>query len=483
VRLIRLAATAALLTLAIAGTADGRRAEVGHEAKQLVVPGSTQGESRKVTVHLWYPAAKQALRRAPRTIYTSRLHGERLPEPWEPLSWSVRAKLARETRAIERREKPLPVIVFSHGSVNDPIDYAHTLEQLAAEGFLVAAPSHVNNTQDDVRVDFINGRAGSRLFGCLDGLDPPCSRTNLARSMDDRVRDIAAILDALPDWFGRRVDAGQAGVLGHSRGTVTALTAAGGSGTWNVSPEGRVKAIMGMAIGNRTVTSGANLGAVTVPAVLVAGGKDANSTPDVSEDAYDTITSANKLIVRLPDAVHRSFDSTYCAQLQSAGAAFDTNHDGEVEGAELTNPRPILDRHTLELIAAAPPTGISGKAVHYCAREFFTQPVDIRQLVATVDGAEYTCAGRQCVPVTTPPTPCVTTKLPCTGLDTDEVADGMAQLAAAFFGRTLRGDDGRKTGRWLSPAWLVDHVPMVGSAEAAFTRAPVAATAPSARAR
>ena len=39
--------------------------------------------------------------------------------------------------------------------MNDPIDYAYTLELIASEGFVVAAPYHVNNTQDDVRIDYI----------------------------------------------------------------------------------------------------------------------------------------------------------------------------------------------------------------------------------------------------------------------------------------------------------------------------------------
>ena len=46
--------------------------------------------------------------------------------------------------------------------MNDPIDYAHTLELIAAAGFVVAAPYHVNNTQDDVRIDYINQQAGTR---------------------------------------------------------------------------------------------------------------------------------------------------------------------------------------------------------------------------------------------------------------------------------------------------------------------------------
>jgi predicted dienelactone hydrolase len=471
----------AALALTIAGSAYAHppAAKVGHRVEHLVVPGSTAGESRHVTVHLWYPADDRAFARADDAVYTSRLHGEDLiPTLWDALSWSVSAELARDTDAIDRHGKRFPAIVFSHGSVNDPIDYAHTLERIAGEGFVVAAPYHVNNTQDDVRVDFINTRAnalepGLRLFDCLDGQPSPCSRANLARSMDDRVRDITAITDALRGWFGARVDARHVGVLGHSRGTVTALAAAGGSTTWGFEPQRRLtkrlKAVMGMAIGIQAVTFGADVADVEVPALLVAGGKDTNSAQSVSEQAFDAITSDDKLFVGLPLATHRSFDSTYCAQLQSAASAFDADHDGVVEASELTNQRPILDRHTVGLIAASAPNFISGKAVHYCARTFITQPVDIQRVVADTFNAEYACDATSCrivPPVTGPAGVCVSADIPCTGLDTEEVKDGMAKLAAAFFRSALgRGADSRPN-RWLSPAWLVEHVRMVGTAEA-----------------
>ena len=69
------------------------------------------------------------------------------------------AEIAREA-AIAQQGKPYPVIVFSTGNQNDPIDYGYTLELIAAAGFVVAAPSHANNTADDVRIDFINAQAG-----------------------------------------------------------------------------------------------------------------------------------------------------------------------------------------------------------------------------------------------------------------------------------------------------------------------------------
>jgi hypothetical protein len=104
------------------------------------------------------------------------LHGKELyPDLWDPLSWTIEAEIAREGAAIDPEGGPFPVIVFSHGSTNDPIDYAHTLELIAAGGFVVAAPSHTNNTQDDARIDFINRQAEAQdpprppLFTCNDG--------------------------------------------------------------------------------------------------------------------------------------------------------------------------------------------------------------------------------------------------------------------------------------------------------------------------
>jgi predicted dienelactone hydrolase len=471
-RIIRFAALVVALTVGTAIPAFAKEPMVGHRVETLVVPGSATGSVRPVKVHLWYPADRRSLSKAPTTEYTSGLHGKPLPQLGHPLAWRVKAEIARETDAIDRHGKPLPVIVFSHGSMNDPIDYAHTLELIAAEGFVVAAPYHVNNTQDDVRMDFINIEAlrvtGSPLFSkCGDGLDwgpsSPCSRASVPTSMQERVRDVSYILNALPGWFGARVDASRAGVMGHSRGTVTALAAAGGSTIWGFpEPDPRVKAIMGLAIGAEAITNSVDLADVTVPTVLVAGGLDRNSSQAVSENAFKAIKSADKLFVGIPNAVHRSFDSTYCAQLQSAGAPADADHDGVVEAEELPPNSPaILDLHTVRLIAASPPLGNSGKAVHYCASKFFTSPVDIRKLVASTANSEFP-------PAVGPTSVCLSTSIPCTGLETDEVNEGVKEIAVAFFDTALKrdGNDGIHFTRYLAPKWLMKHVPMVGSAYA-----------------
>ena len=140
------------------------------------VPGiRRQARAGQVDVHLWYPADQQGL---------SDSAQDRLPVGAVRPNRSAAvgpAFLAGRGRDRARRRadrsataKPFPVIVFSHGSTNDPIDYAHTLELIAGAGFVVAAPYHVNNTQDDARIDYINQRSSARsaqpaAVQCSDG--------------------------------------------------------------------------------------------------------------------------------------------------------------------------------------------------------------------------------------------------------------------------------------------------------------------------
>ena len=280
--------------------------------------------------------------------------------------------------------------------------------------------------------------------------------------MEDRVRDISHTLDNLPDWFGDRVDVSRVGVMGHSRGTVTALAAAGGSemGTdktlpWGFRAEPRVDAVMGLAIGGRAVTLGADLADVKVPTLLVAGQLDLNSTPDVSEKAFATISSTEKAYVPITNAVHRSFDSTYCDQLKSAGAiiqAAGTNSYGEQKAP--------LDWHTVRLIGTSFPGGLSGVAHQYCSADTFSNP-DLTGLMTSFNGLQYVDGqGRP-----TGKTFTFDPGAPTTGLETDEVKDGVKQLAVTFFGTVLKrvGNDGPHFTQFLAPKWLEKHEPMVDS--------------------
>jgi hypothetical protein len=235
--------------------------------------------------------------------------------------------------------------------------------------------------------------------------------------MADRVKDVSAVLDALPGWFGARVDAAKAGMLGHSRGTVTALAAAGGSGPWfagtqcqatqtrcwPLDPEPRIQAVMGMAIGMAAVTRGADVKAVKVPTLLVGGGRDLMSPLAVSATAIADMPSVDKRLVTLTDAVHRAFDSTYCDQLQAAGTI------------AKADAKAILDRHTFDRIATSPN---SGNAPDYCA---FAGFAGITDLVDTATGVANTAAN-----------------VPRFGLETDAVKTQMVELAVPFFEAKLQ---------------------------------------------
>jgi hypothetical protein len=278
-----------------------------------------------------------------------------------------------------------------------------------------------------------------------------CNKNNIPTSMRDRARDISAVLDRLPGWFGGRVDNSRAGLAGHSRGTVSALVAAGGSSAWGIDREPRVKAIMGFGIGAPNVTTMANLASVTVPALFVYGAEDDNppeqggttatGVADVVDLAHNTIQSADKRVLAVADAVHRSFGSTYCEQLQSSAAAFDADGDGTVEAGltggpnETVNARKVLDRFTVSIVAASIPMFQSGKAAHYCAHSYFTGPVNIEQMVASITNSEYACsvlegtvrctvAPRSGQPQGPDTGRCATVvfTVPCTGLDSPSCA-------------------------------------------------------------
>jgi predicted dienelactone hydrolase len=352
-------------------------------------------------------------------MYTSRLNGVRLLPQWTPLSW-VTASIAFEDARVAEGDDGFPAIIFSHGNGNNGFDHAYMLEALASYGYVVAAPDHLNNTQDDVRIDFVNDLARRTVIPCLDGLPSPCSRTNVPKSMIDRFNDVEAVLTNLPTWFGRRVDMERVGIMGHSRGTVTSLSLAGGSTAWGFAKEEKIKAVMGLSIGARQITLGVDLQKVTVPTLLVGGTLDKTGPLAVSQTAIDMITTppSDKQLVVIEDAVHRHFDSAYCAQMQSSGAI-----------AQAPNSAAVLDSQTLSQILHNPNAPLSGDAKDFCGFDAFTTPTDITPLVKTITGSDIKLLNSHGL-------------IPTHGLTTDMVKDKVIGLAVAFFGRVLNRTDG-----------------------------------------
>jgi hypothetical protein len=150
---------------------------------------------------------------------------------------------------------------------------------------------------------------------------------------------------------------------------------------------------------------------VTVPTLLLSGTLDQTSPTTVSQFALDQMTSisnTDKNLILIQNAEHRTFDSTYCDQVQAAGAQY------EALG------RPLDYQTVTQIVAPSGASALSGNPMEFCNQNTFTHPVDIRPLVTSLTGFDFD-----------------TQHVPTTGLETDAVAEQVAGLAAAFFGRTL----------------------------------------------
>jgi hypothetical protein len=370
------ASAAAENTSANAG--DWGKHEVGSTVAHIELKG-TVGERRPMDVLLWYPADKQAYKSAPTTLYGSRLNGVPVidpnnPDRWVPMSFVVAADRARDSVPVDQGGPSLPLIVFSHPAASDPQNAAFTLERLASHGFIVAAPWHNGDTQDEQRIDIINTRAGKKILSCFDAGPSPCL-DGLQKTVQNRALDVAAVLDNITSIFGDRVNTEHVGLLGQSRGSLTALMAGGGSTTWNIKAEPRIDAIMMLTIAMRSATFTANLNKITLPSLFVTSKADRNNPMPIAVDAFNTIPSEQKALVVLERGEHGVYSINRCAQMQAAGAVF------QVE------PRAIGEQLTLENILLS---ANSGTSIDYCLFESFTQPVDIRPTVEAITGIDVT---------------------------------------------------------------------------------------------
>jgi len=420
------AANTAVNTAANAG--DWGKFEVGSTVVHIELKG-TAGERRPMDVLLWYPADKQAYQSAPTTLYASRLNGVPLidpsnPERWVPMSFVVVAERAKNSVPVDQGGPAFPFIIFSHPAASDPTNAAPTLERLASHGFIVAAPWHNGDTQDEVRIDTINQLAGTKIVPCFDGGPSPCV-DGLQKTVQNRALDVAALLDNLASIFGDRVDTERVGLLGQSRGSLTALMAAGGSTTWGIKPEPRIDAIMTLTIAVRSATFNANLNQITIPSLMVTSKADRNTPMAIAVDAFNVIPSEQKGLVVLERGEHAVYSTNRCAQMQATGAIV------------MANPRAIGEQLAFENIILSPN---SGTPIDYCLFDSFVNPVDIRPLVGAMTGIDVT-------PNNVP-----------RDLDTVTAMRLVLELATTFFDATLvkKGQPGVHFKQYMSPKFLME---------------------------
>jgi hypothetical protein len=246
--------------------------------------------------------------------------------------------------------------------------------------------------------------------------------------MANRIRDIGGIIDSLPGRLDDRVDIGRVAVMGHSRGSGTALMSAGGSASWGIPRDQRVRAIIGLAATVPEIVANIDVGTIAVPTLLLAAELDANTPSAISEGIYgDLSENTERAYVVLADTVHRSFASAFCRQMEAAGtvgvergllAAWIKFFRDRV----LPAPPAILDLHLLVSVLDSPE---NGSTVDYCTYDAFTDPADITPIVEGI----------------IPAFDVTESSVPRLGVSSNDVHRLVAELSVRFLKATLAPQD------------------------------------------
>ena len=201
---------------------------------------TTTGQPRTLRTIIWYPADESA---------------KKQPEDLM-LKGVIDAKVTKDDR-------PLPIIMFSHGSGGTPYQSIYYTRHLASHGFVVVAPPHPGNTTAD----------------CLPCTDP----AGLVDSFLNRPDDITFVLDGLlarsaepGSLFYDALDAGRVGMSGHSFGALDTLRLAGS--------DSRFSAALAMAPFGRRGVVPSRID-IEVPTMIMGGGLD-KITPLEEQKAY-----------------------------------------------------------------------------------------------------------------------------------------------------------------------------------------------------
>ena len=435
---ITLAAWLMMPDLSAANTnsaSDWGQFEVGFKEIDLSLTGSL-GEARPLHLMVWYPADVKDYRSGSAAYYRPLLYGVPLvPGKWDAMTLQIQAERARDSVSVDRTGPTFPLLIFSPANAGDPHNYAFTEERLASHGYVVVGPFHNADNQDDRRIDLINQQARTTLLKCLDGQAGPCIDA-MPKSMTNRQLDLVKIIDSNGIYLGNRVDVSRVGVIGQSRGSMTALAAAGGSALWAITPDPRILGVMTLATGSTANMASVNMEQITVPTLMVVGTKDGMNPFFIAQASFERIPeSTPKALVIIEGAHHRVYGDTYCAQAQIAAAI------------SQSNPLAILEDDVMFNLYRAAPN--SGSPLDWCTYDTFVNPVDVAAFTSAY-------AGKPVTPTTVP-----------TSLESTEMMRLTTELAITFFDTVLdkNTNDGLHFTRYLSPKFLLHHEGHVYSAE------------------
>lgn len=249
---------ALLLILALAAPAAAKP-PIGVTTRSFAKLSVTTGAPRILDTVVWYPAVA----------------GTGTPE-----------SLGRRDASVRRGRFPL--IVFSHGACGRNTSATYLMQALAADGFVVAAPSHPGHTDDDGR---------------------DVCRANRIDTFRNRVPDVQFVVDGMlaldaerGSPFARRLRREAIGVAGLSFGGFTALLAG--------QREPRLRAVLSLVPGGIAALDAGDL----APPTLVIGAENDHSVGfPASEEAYARLAGP-RFLVKLLGGDHLSVTDD-CAPL------------------------------------------------------------------------------------------------------------------------------------------------------------------------
>lgn len=165
----------------------------------------------------------------------------------------------------------VPLVVFSHGDLGCGLQSLPFTEELAREGYIVAAPDHA----DAFLCHIIPGPSTAPRPQQPNFLKP---ETWDDRTFAVRRGDLEAVIDALlrDREFGPVIDPGRIGAAGHSLGGYTVVGMAGGWPTW-VDP--RIRAVLAFSPYVLPFEVRKTLAGIHLPLMYQGGTLDVGITP------------------------------------------------------------------------------------------------------------------------------------------------------------------------------------------------------------
>jgi predicted dienelactone hydrolase len=183
-------------------------------------------------------------------------------------------QVAKDAPASKACGKPAPLVVFSHGDTGCGLQSVPLMEELARNGYVVAAPDHTDAALCSIPPP--SGSARRPFHQEQPRIMDPAAWSDAARN--DRREDVENVIDALlnePE-FRPVIDPRRIGLAGHSLGGYTVVGIAGGWRSW-LDP--RVGAVLALSPYVMPFQVKNTLGDVRVPIMYQGGTLDVGITP------------------------------------------------------------------------------------------------------------------------------------------------------------------------------------------------------------